>query len=81
MDYNEKVKYIIKDYTENVINKIGIRKDGDEWFDKYLKLQSDFILKYKDNSMSQFAKRLSLAYGEVVDMSVRTSDRSNCSQK
>lgn len=67
MNYNEKVKYIINDYITQVIDKIGLNDGSEEWFEKYLKTQSEFVMKYRTNSMSQFAKRLSLAYGEVVD--------------
>ena len=79
MDYNEKVKYIIKDYTENVIDKVGINDGSEKWFERYLNTQSEFIKKYDQNSMSKFAKRISLAYGEVVDASMRVSNNPKCS--
>lgn len=79
MTANEKVKYIINDYIENVIDKVGEVKATDKWFENYKQVQSNFLLRYKDNSMGQFATRLANLYGYVVDgeyMSLLTSDGS-----
>ena len=84
MTANEKVKYIINDYIENVIDKVGEVKATDKWFDNYKQVQSNFLLRYKDNSMSQFATRLANLYGYVVDgeyMSLLASDRSKRREK
>ena len=67
MTANEKVKYIIKDYIENVIDRVGDVKATDKWHDNYRKTQSDFLLRYKDNSMYSFVSSLANAYGDVVD--------------
>ena len=71
MTTNEKVKFIVGDYM-NAIDSIGSMPGekilAEKWFEEQFRpMQNNFMTKYRNNSMSAFANKLAVAYGDVVE--------------
>ncbi len=67
----EKQEYIRKDFEKRVVVSLGnmpsVKKQADKWFMEFIKLQSEFLTRYKENSMFDYAKKISLAFGDQVE--------------
>ena len=75
MNHKDKALFIINDYMK-VMQEIGIMPGekilAEKWFDESFKTcQDKFMRKYANNSMSKFASRLALAYGDVVEAEMK----------
>ena len=71
MDRLQKEEYINKDFKQKVVSPLGnmpsVKKQADKWFMEFIKLQSEFLTRYKENSMFDYAKKISLAFGDQVE--------------
>ena len=75
MNHKDKALYIINDYI-NVMDEIGTMPCekilAEKWFgESFMANQDKFVRKYANNSMSKFASRLALAYGDVVEKELK----------
>ena len=71
----EKAKFIVGDYM-NVLEEVGAMPGekmlAEKWFsDQFLPAQNRFVLKYASNSMSKFASKLAIAYGDAVEAEMK----------
>ena len=75
MNHKDKALFIINDYMK-VMDEIGTMPCekilAEKWFDESFRANQDkFVKKYANNSMKNFASRLALAYGDVVEKELK----------
>lgn len=76
MTEDKKITYIVSDFVQNFIEKIGPMPDNistaDSWINQvFIPAGDKWMLKYKNNSMYSFAKKIALAYMDIVDKQYR----------